>query len=201
MIYETAIVLRAELTEEAVNKAKELVNSVVAKFNGEVLLTEDWGVKTFAQPTSNGIRNGKYIYFMFKTDSIETNPEILRLLKISEDVLKYIIVKLGKDADQEAIVKGYKNPNTQTADDEGRFETDKDKRLFAKKKSCYFSAKKIKPDWKDPQSYSWLVNEFGKISPARVTGLIPKFQRSATTAIKRGRAIGLISYINSNIAR
>jgi len=50
-------------------------------------------------------------------------------------------------------------------------------------------------------SYSWLVNEFGKISPARVTGLRPKFQRMSTTAIKRGRCMGLISYMSSETAR
>jgi ribosomal protein S18 len=73
--------------------------------------------------------------------------------------------------------------------------------MFSKRKSCYFSAKKTQPDWKDPSTYSWLVNEFGKISPARVTGLRPKYQRMATSAIKRGRCMGLISYMSNNVAR
>ena len=74
-------------------------------------------------------------------------------------------------------------------------------KMFSKRKSCWFSEKKTTPDWKDPSSYAWLVNEFGKISPARVTGLRPKYQRMATSAIKRGRCMGLISYMSNHVAR
>lgn len=86
-------------------------------------------------------------------------------------------------------------------DDFGGYDVDKDRKMFAKKKSDWFIAKKTSPDWKDPSTYSWLVNEFGKISPARVTGLTPKNHRLAVAAIKRGRAMGLISYLSSHTAR
>jgi len=78
---------------------------------------------------------------------------------------------------------------------------DKDRRMFARKKACWFCAKNDLPDWKDPFSYAWLVNEFGKISPARVTGVCSKHQRKATTAIKRGRDIGFISAISNQSIR
>ncbi len=85
--------------------------------------------------------------------------------------------------------------------DFGGYDVDKDRRMFAKKKSDWFIAKKTTPDWKDPQTYSWLVNEFGKISPARVTGLTPKNHRKAVAAIKRGRQMGLISYLSNQTAK
>ena len=85
--------------------------------------------------------------------------------------------------------------------DFGGYDVDKDRKMFAKKKSDWFIAKKTTPDWKDPSTYSWLVNEFGKISPARVTGLTPRNHRLAVAAIKRGRAMGLISYLSSHTAR
>lgn len=87
------------------------------------------------------------------------------------------------------------------ADFDGGYDVDKDRKMFAKKKSDWFIAKKTTPDWKDPSTYSWLVNEFGKISPARVTGLTPKNHRLAVAAIKRGRAMGLISYLSNHVAR
>lgn len=202
MIYETAVVVRADLTEDSVKTLKETVESTIKEFSGEVLIQDDWGVKTFAQSTQSGAKNGKYIYFMYKTANGATNAEIERKYKINEDILRFIVVKCGEDKFMDGIVKTYKNPNTRSAGDEGgRFETDKEKKLFAKKKSCYFSAKKTSPDWKDPSTYSWLVNEFGKISPARITGLRPRFQRLANSAIKRGRNMGLISYVNGNIAK
>jgi small subunit ribosomal protein S6 len=198
MIYESAYVLRPEAGEEAVKVVTEFVAATIKEFNGEILLDDNWGVKTFAQPTTNGVTKGQYIYVMYKADT-KVNLELERRFKISEDVLKFIFINLGVEADQEAIVKGYKNPAH--AIEEAGVDSDKERRMFSKKKSCWFSAKKTTPDWKDTSSYSWLVNEFGKISPARVTGLRPKHQRAATTAIKRGRCMGLISYMSGRVAR
>lgn len=199
MIYETAIALRPEASEEAVQKVIAIVKDVVAENKGEILVEDNWGVKTYAQPTSSGNTKGNYFYVMYKVDT-QTNKEIERRFNINEEVEKYIFVRLGEDADQEAIVKAYRNPSLGVKDDAGR-DAEKEKKMFQKRKSCYFSAKKTSPDWKDPSSYAWLVNEFGKISPARVTGLRPKFQRMATTAIKRGRCMGLISYMSNQVAR
>ena len=111
--------------------------------------------------------------------------------------MKFIVVRLGDEKKQEEIVKAYSNPNHKAAEsdnDEGR------NKKFSRRKSCHFSENKTEPDWKRPETYSWLVNEFGKISPARVTGLRPKFQRMATTAIKRGRNLGLISHLSNRTA-
>lgn len=85
--------------------------------------------------------------------------------------------------------------------DFGGYDVDKDRKMFAKKRSDWFLAKKTSPDWKDPSTYAWLVNEFGKISPARVTGLTPKNHRLAVAAIKRGRQMGLISYLSNHVAK
>lgn len=78
-------------------------------------------------------------------------------------------------------------------------DVDKDRRMFSRKKSCWFCAKKSAPDWKDPTSYAWLVNEFGKVCPSRITGLCAKHQREANTAIKRGRNMCLISHLSNQI--
>ena len=74
------------------------------------------------------------------------------------------------------------------------------RKKFARKKTCWFAAKSIKADWKDPKTYGWLVNEFGKISPARVTSISRKHQRFANNAVKRARNIGLISQLSDQTA-
>ncbi|MBY0517629.1 MAG: 30S ribosomal protein S18 [Bacteriovoracaceae bacterium] len=211
MIYETAIVVKPDATEEAVASAKNIITETVKEFGGEILVSDAWGVKTFAQAFESGLRKGNFFYFMYQSKGT-ANMELERKLRINEGVVRSIIVKLGDDSQKDEIVKNYKNPNhTQSAaasanieeGDEGGDEGggDKEKRMYSKRKSCYFSAMKTSPDWKDPKSYGWLVNEFGKISPARITGLTPKFQRKACDAIKRGRAMGLISYTSGDIAR
>lgn len=203
MIYETAFVVRPDASEEAVNAIKTALADTFKEFGAEVLVNDSWGVKTFAQPTESGLKKGAYHYFMYKGAG-NLNAEIERKFLINESLVRHLIIKLGNDKDQDEIVKNYKNPNhTQAAeiDDEGFGGEDKDKKMHSKRKSCWFSAKKTSPDWKDPKSYSWLVNEFGKISPARVTGLTPTFQRRANEAIKRGRNMLLISYQSNETAR
>jgi ribosomal protein S18/ribosomal protein S6 len=205
MIYETALVVKPDANEEAITAAKNLVLDTVKEFGGEILVNDTWGVKTFAQPTESGLKKGSYHYFMYKGAG-NLNAEIERKFRINENMVRHLIIKLGEDKHQDQIVKNYKNPNhTQAAadvDDEGGYGgEDKDKKMHSKRKSCWFSAKKTSPDWKDPKSYSWLVNEFGKISPARITGLTPTFQRRANEAIKRGRNMLLISYQSNETAR
>jgi ribosomal protein S18/ribosomal protein S6 len=208
MIYETAFVVKPDATEEAITAAKNIVLEAVKEAGGEILVNDTWGVKTFAQPLESGLKKGNFFYIMYKSTGA-INSEIERKYRINESIVRFIVVRLGDDSELDAIAKNYRNPNhTQAAaatvadGEEGEdMGGDKEKRMYSKRKSCYFSAKKTSPDWKDPKSYGWLVNEFGKISPARITGLTPKFQRKACDAIKRGRNMGLISYNSSEIAR
>ena len=209
MIYEMAYVVKPDAPEEALASVKTLIAETLKEFGGEALVNDTWGVKSFAQPYESGLKKGNFFYVMYKSQG-STNAEIERKMRINEAVVRFMIVKLGDDAKQEAILKGYRNPNhTQAAaastdGDEGMMmgeEGDKEKRMHSKRKSCYFSAKKQGPDWKDPKSYAWLVNEFGKISPARITGLTPKYQLRACDAIKRGRMMGLLSYVSNDITR
>lgn len=199
MIYESVIVLRSDLGEDAVGAVKDLVAQVIGEYAGEVLITDSYGVKTLAQPTARGITKGNFIYFMFKANS-DCNKELDRRFRINDGILRFMTIKLGEVKDQAKLVKAYKKPGTGDFDGQDRYDVEKDRRLFAKRKSCWFTANKTAPDWKDPLSYAWLVNEFGKISPARVTGLTPKFQRKANAAIKRGRCIGLISFLSNEVA-
>lgn len=204
MIYETAFVVRPDASEEIVNSIKNSISDVLKEYGAETLVNDSWGVKTFAQSTESGLKKGAYHYFMYKGNGA-LNKELERRFNINENLVRFIIVKLGEDKDQAEIVKNYKNPNhsqaanAQASDED--YSDDKDKKMHSKRKSCWFSAKKTSPDWKDPKSYSWLVNEFGKISPARITGLTPRYQREANDAIKRGRNMLLISYQSNDIAR
>lgn len=201
MIYETAFVVRPDASEEVVASIKTALTETFKEFGAEVLVNDSWGVKTFAQSTESGLKKGAYHYLMYKADG-KVNAEIERKFGINENLVRYLIIKLGEDKHQDKIVKAYKNPNhTQAANVDDEFGDDKDKKMHSKRKSCWFSAKKSSPDWKDPKSYSWLVNEFGKISPARITGLTPTFQRRANEAIKRGRNMLLISYQSNEVAR
>ena len=204
MIYELAMVAKPETTEEQLGLLKDLVADVAKNYGGEVLLTDDWGKKTFAQTAKSGAKTGHYVYFIYKANN-EANTELSRRFKINELVHKHLTIKLAdSDESSEEILKGYRTPyskahaGSQTDDlDRG---ADKDKRRFARGKSCWYKVNSVTADWKDPKTYNWLVNEFGKISPARVSGVSRKHHRFAQTAIKRARNIGLISHLAGKFA-
>ncbi len=211
MIYEAALVVKTDASEEAISQVKNTITETLKEFGAEILVNDAWGIKTFAQPFENGMKKGNFFYVMYKGKG-SVNAELERKFGISETVVRFLIVKLGDDKKQEEIVKNYKNPNLTTIatdtdeDDDGMSMSlaggdDKEKKMHSKRRSCWFSAKKSAPDWKDPKTYSWLVNEFGKISAQRITGLTPKYQRQSCDAIKRGRMMGLISYLSNDIAR
>jgi ribosomal protein S18/ribosomal protein S6 len=204
MIYELALVAKPEANDQEVATLKALVHEVVKAHDGEVFIEDEWGKMALAQATTEGSTNGHFVYFIFKANN-ENNKELIRRLKISDSHLRHMFIALGEDDDREAVVKAYKTPFSKTykgsvTDKEGDDDNDNPKK-FARRKSCYFRSNSVTADWKDPATFTWLINEFGKISPARITGVSRKHQRFATTAIKRARQIGVASFVSNRIAQ
>jgi len=203
-------VTKPELGAEAHASTVETVKEVLKNFEGELLISDDWGKLELAQPYANGSRHGHFHYFMFKANT-QANQELTRRFGINEGVLRSLIFLLGDDAEKETLAKNFKSPfskafrgsvldNKKEDDDEIFEDVEEDRRKFAKRKSCWFTAKKIKADWKDPQTWNWLVSEFGKISPARVSGISRKHQRFSNSAIKHARQLGISSYLSNRVA-
>jgi ribosomal protein S18/ribosomal protein S6 len=201
MIYELCCLANSDATETEIAKVSEIISSSVKDFSGELVLEDNWGMKTLAQPTSSGKTKANYQYFIYKTDNADLNKEILRRLKISEFVMKYGIFSLGDDSNAADVIKNFKTPFSKkfngSITDEDDEESEGGKKRFTRGKSCWFTAKQLRSDWKDPQTYSWLVNEFGKVLPARVSGVSRKHQRYVTTAIKRARNLGVLSHVSN----
>jgi len=210
MIYELSVVTKSELGAEAHAQMAEIVKDTLKGFEGELLIADDWGKLRLAQPYANGAKHAHFHYFMFKSNT-QANTELTRRFGINEGVLRSLIFVIGNDSQKEELQKNFKSPLSKTHrgsvldnkndDDEDGFEdVEDDRRKFAKRKSCWFTAKKIKADWKDPQTWNWLVNEFGKISPARVSGISAKHQRFSNSAIKQARQLGISSYLSNQTA-
>ena len=210
MIYELSVVTKPELGSEAHVQMTEIVKDALKGFDGELLLADDWGKLHLARPYANGAKHAHFHYFIYKSNT-QANTELARRFGINEGVLRSLIFVLGEDTEKETLVKNFKSPfskahrgsvldNKKDEDEEGFEDMEDDRRKFAKRKSCWFTAKKIKADWKDPQTWNWLVSEFGKISPARVSGISMKHQRFSNAAIKHARQLGISSYLSNKVA-
>ncbi len=210
MIYELAVVLKEDAGDSGVDSISKIIHEVVKEYQGEVLIEDHWGVLNFAQQSSDGKKRGNFLYCLFRADT-QINKELNRRFNINEMILNSLIVKLGEDSESEALAKSYKCPYSkkyhgsvadgQTDELMGLMDMEKDRKKMSKSRTCWFTVKKIKADWKDPKTFSWLLNDFGKISPARVSGISKKHQRFATTAIKRARNIGLASSLSNRFGK
>jgi small subunit ribosomal protein S18 len=69
-----------------------------------------------------------------------------------------------------------------------------------RKRFCPFSQKNSPIiDYKDIKTLSRYLSEKGKITPSRITNVSSKKQKELSTAIKRARFLGLLSYTQKNI--
>ena len=66
-----------------------------------------------------------------------------------------------------------------------------------RKKFCSFSQKNSPViDYKDTKLLSRYISEKGKIAPSRITNVSRSKQKDLSTAIKRARFLGLMSFTN-----
>ncbi len=207
MIYELVVCAKSKLSENIIAKLQEMLTSILKKDGGEVLIFDDWGHLTLAQETKKGLNSIRILYFIYRASN-DVNKELTRNIRVTEGFVRHLIVKLGDAEKADTIVKNLKTPfskkypgSVTDVDGETKYEDERERKNFSRRRTCYFTSKGIRADWKDPKSYIWLVNEFGKIAPARVSNVSRKHQRFVTTAIKRARNIGLISYMSNQIAR
>ena len=90
--------------------------------------------------------------------------------------------------------KPQKSNRTQRPSREERDEA----KFFPKKKkwSPYWDGNGAKDiDYKDIKFLSRFVTEKGKILPRKITGLTTRQQRKVTSAVKRARQMGILSYV------
>lgn len=101
--YETTIITRAELSDDALKALQERLKSVVGSFGGDIVLTEDWGKRKLAYTIQKESR-GHYTYLVY-TGKGEVVHEIERNLRLHDHVLRFLTVNLDKEFNSDAFTK------------------------------------------------------------------------------------------------
>ncbi|WP_027717108.1 30S ribosomal protein S6 [Desulfovirgula thermocuniculi] len=91
--YETMYILKPELSEEAVGELVDKFKNLVENHGGEVTKLEKWGKRRLAYEIAHR-REGFYVVMQFKA-APEVAQELDRVFRITEDVLRHIIVKMA----------------------------------------------------------------------------------------------------------
>ena len=100
--YETTIITRGELSDDALKALQERIKNVVGNFGGEIVTSEDWGSRKLAYTIQKESR-GRYTYTVY-TGKGDVVAEIERNLRINEHVLRFLTVNLEKEFDGTAFV-------------------------------------------------------------------------------------------------
>ncbi len=92
--YEAMYIIRPDFDEEKLQAAIEKYSSLIQNNGGELVKVDLWGKRRLAYEIKK-LREGYYVLVKFN-GSAETPAELERNFKISDDVIRYLIVKEGE---------------------------------------------------------------------------------------------------------
>ncbi len=105
--YETVIITRVDLTDDALKTLKDKLIGIIKTFGGDMVYQEDWGKRKFAYNVNKETR-GHYTFFVY-TGKGEVVAELERNLRLNEFVVRFMTINLAKEFDLEVYNK--ENPN------------------------------------------------------------------------------------------
>ncbi|MCB0044078.1 MAG: 30S ribosomal protein S6 [Caldilineaceae bacterium] len=89
--YELVYIIQPEISEDDLAGLNLRVTNLIAAQSGTVTGSELWGKRALAYPIQNKFE-GHYVLQRFQMDPAGTG-ELERLLRFSEDVLRYLVIR------------------------------------------------------------------------------------------------------------
>jgi small subunit ribosomal protein S6 len=99
--YESVVIIGSEMTDDDIRSFAERYSEIINNGNGEVIKLDDWGVKRLAYLVKKQ-EKGRYVLFDYLGDAALVS-ELERRFRISEEVMKFITVKIDDNVDPEAL--------------------------------------------------------------------------------------------------
>lgn len=91
--YELVVVVSAKLEDEERAAEIEKVSNLVTRFGGTITDVEEWGKKKLAYEIQK-MSEGYYYFIHFDTDNTDCPNEIENQIRIMENVIRYLCVKV-----------------------------------------------------------------------------------------------------------
>jgi small subunit ribosomal protein S6 len=101
-LYEKVMILDSRLDDSAVEETVEKVKDRIIKQGGEILKTENWGTRKLAYEL-NKHQKGNYVILLFKAPP-STIMELERFCRLTDAIIKIMVVKLQKKKQIEAVL-------------------------------------------------------------------------------------------------
>lgn len=101
-VYETVFIARQDLSDAQVKSITEACEKIITDGKGTILKTENWGLRTLAYRIK---KNRKGHYVLIECDSpAPAVHEVERTLRLNEDVLRYLTVRLEKPSTKPSAI-------------------------------------------------------------------------------------------------
>lgn len=91
--YELVVIVTPEATEEKLETRLNSISQYIARHGGSAVSLDKWGKRRMAYPIKKFVE-GNYVLFKFMLPPIASR-ELENNLRISEDVLRYLMVRAG----------------------------------------------------------------------------------------------------------
>jgi len=218
-LYEVIYILDPALEESAVTAKLDQLHQLATSKGGEVSAIDHWGTRQLVYPI-NKLSRGYYVVAHF-TAVAEALPEYERMLKLDDDIARYLLVlNEGEPTGGDSIMGELRPKKIRDEDDEqqqreplndtdaglGEAEDGKDTESVRQRSGpSEFTGPRgrrrrmegppiISLNYKDVETLSNFVTEQGKILPKRTTKVTAAFQRQLGRAVKRARYLALLPY-------
>ncbi|MEJ2206478.1 MAG: 30S ribosomal protein S6 [Gemmatimonadota bacterium] len=202
-LYEVVYILDPALDEGAVTAKLDKFHALVTADGGEVSAVDHWGTRQLAYPIKRQ-NTGYYVVAQF-TAAVSALPEFERLLKLDDEVLRYLLViNEGEPTSGQSIVaEVHRTSGEGQQDDEGDDDEDEDEddddsppefQGGRGRRRRMEGPPIVLLNYKDVATLSRFLTESGKILPKRTTKVTAAFQRQLGSAVKRARYLALVPY-------
>jgi small subunit ribosomal protein S6 len=209
-LYEVVYILDPALEESAVDTKLGKFHELATSQGGEVAAVDHWGIRQLAYPVKKQ-RNGYYAVAQF-TAAVEALPEFERLLKLDDEVLRYLMVlNEGEPTNGQSLVEDVPERAARAGDPDDGDDEDEEEDVDDANSPPEFAGARGRRrrvegpritllNFKDVSTLSRFVTEQGKILPKRTTKVTAAFQRQLGRAVKRARYLSLLPYTGGHEA-
>ena len=102
--YESVLIARQDLGASQVSSLVDSLKQVVADQGGEVVRVDNWGLKNLAYRIKKN-RKGHYVLLNISAPATAV-AEYERVMRVNEDIIRYMTVKVDEFADVSANSDG-----------------------------------------------------------------------------------------------
>ena len=97
--YEFTVITKSDLPDADKAKVLENYEGILKRGGGEILKKEEWGSKRMSYPIKKQFRGSYAFYDMTSTAADVAEAE--RLMRIDDNILRYLVIKINDNVDVE----------------------------------------------------------------------------------------------------